>query len=43
MMIYEAGTRVDVIIRPEDVILSSPEDGKFSGEVISCLYLWQIL
>ena len=35
---YEAGTRVDVIIRPEDVILSSPEDGKFSGEVISCLF-----
>lgn len=35
---YEAGTRVDVIIRPEDVILSSPKDGKFSGEIISCLF-----
>lgn len=35
---YKEGTRVDVVIRPEDVILSTPEEGKFSGEVISCLF-----
>lgn len=35
---YKAGTRVDVVIRPEDVILTKPEEGRFEGEVISCLF-----
>lgn len=35
---YESGTRVDVVIRPEDVILTKPEEGRLEGEVISCLF-----
>ena len=35
---YKEGTRVDVVIRPEDVILTKPENGRFEGEVISCLF-----
>lgn len=35
---YEKGTRVDVVIRPESVIVTSPEEGKLLGEVISCVF-----
>ena len=35
---HEPGTRLDVVIRPEDVILTTPDKGKFTGEVISCLF-----
>lgn len=36
--VHEPGTRLDVVIRPEDVVLTTPEKGKFTGEVISCLF-----
>ena len=35
---HEPGTRLDVVIRPEDVVLTTPDKGKFTGEVISCLF-----
>ena len=35
---YPEGTRVDAMIRPESVILTSPEKGKISGEVISSVF-----
>lgn len=35
---YPEGTRVDTVIRPESVILTSPEQGKLSGEVISSVF-----
>jgi spermidine/putrescine transport system ATP-binding protein len=35
---HEPGTRLDVVIRPEDVVLTAPDKGKFTGEVISCLF-----
>ena len=33
---YEPGTVIDAIIRPEDFVITTPEEGKISGEVISC-------
>ncbi|MGN1051532.1 MAG: ABC transporter ATP-binding protein, partial [Acutalibacteraceae bacterium] len=30
--------RVDVAVRPEDIIMTSPEKGKIKGEVISCIF-----
>lgn len=35
---YPEGTRVDTVIRPESVILTSTEKGKLSGEVISSVF-----
>ena len=35
---HEPGTRLDVVIRPEDVVLTTPDKGRFTGEVISCLF-----
>ena len=35
---HESGTRLDVVIRPEDVVLTTPDKGRFTGEVISCLF-----
>lgn len=40
---HEPGTRLDVVIRPEDVILTTPDKGKFTGEVIRsfCGKFWR--
>ncbi len=35
---YPQGTRVDTVIRPESVILTDPQKGKLSGEVISSIF-----
>lgn len=35
---YEAGTKVDVVIRPESVIITTPENGKLTGKVNSCVF-----
>lgn len=32
------GTLVDVVVRPEDVIITKPEDGTVTGEVISVIF-----
>ena len=32
------GTLVDVVVRPEDVIITKPEEGAISGEVVSVIF-----
>ena len=32
------GTLVDVVVRPEDVIITKPEDGIIEGEVVSVIF-----
>lgn len=32
---YEKGTIIDAVIRPEDVIITKPEDGQIKGEILS--------
>ena len=33
------GTLVDVVVRPEDVIITKPEDGVVEGEVVSVIFM----
>lgn len=35
---YPAGTRIEAVVRPEDVILTEPERGMLQGEVISSIF-----
>ncbi len=35
---FEKNEPVDVVVRPEDIIMCSPEDGKLVGEVISVVF-----
>ena len=32
------GTMVDVVVRPEDILITKPEDGMITGEVISVIF-----
>lgn len=34
----EVGTQVDVVVRPEDVIITTPEEGAICGEVLSVVF-----
>ena len=36
------GTLVDVVVRPEDVIITKPEDGIIEGEVVSVIFKWLV-
>lgn len=35
---FPEGTLVDVVVRPEDVIITKPEDGIIEGEVVSVIF-----
>lgn len=35
---YKVGTEIDAVVRPEDVILTKPEDGMITGEVIGSIF-----
>ena len=35
---YPAGTKIEAVIRPEDITLSAPEEGQLSGEVIDSIF-----
>jgi spermidine/putrescine transport system ATP-binding protein len=35
---YEIHQPVDVVVRPEDIQICSPEEGQLSGKVISCVF-----
>ena len=34
----ETGTQVDAVVRPEDIIITTPEEGAIKGEVISVVF-----
>lgn len=34
----EKGTMIDAVVRPEDIIITTPEDGMIQGEVISVIF-----
>ncbi len=36
---YEKGTVIDAVIRPEDVEITTPENGQISGEIISSQFI----
>ncbi|MCH5267531.1 MAG: ABC transporter ATP-binding protein [Lachnospiraceae bacterium] len=35
---FERGTRIQAVIRPEDVILTEPDKGRLQGEIISSIF-----
>lgn len=35
---YDIGTKIEAVVRPEDVILTKPTDGKIQGEVNSSIF-----
>lgn len=36
---YPKDTAFDAVVRPEDIVITGPEEGKLKGEVISCIFM----